>query len=278
MYLGIRWNARLGIYDFKVQGDGEFAQNRQHAYKKMCEGMVEEITTRYGDLFMIWFDGGASDPRTYGADVLPIVQKNVIDMLDRRELHFYIRMLNFKGIRQMFVDIKDWQDVDINYHRRSVASIDYFFDQKGKTYRVVVTRTLKKDDPFLDLFEEKAYHHQAIITNNREMSEKEIIEFYNKRGIPKSLTAICSMILVSNIFLMDMDTNTVYMYLMGLCVTLFEWIKQVLVKNKAMGICRSMRVKNIFFQYISVASNWISHARKNILKIYSSQAFEVLTI
>ncbi|MCH5597022.1 alpha-L-fucosidase [Niabella ginsengisoli] len=76
VYVGIRWNARLGIYDFKVQGDGAFAQNRQQAYKKMCEGMVEEITTRYGDLFMIWFDGGASDPKTYGADVLPIVEKN----------------------------------------------------------------------------------------------------------------------------------------------------------------------------------------------------------
>lgn len=76
VYLGIRWNARLGIYDFKVQGEGKFAENRQQAYKKMCEGMVEEITTRYGDLFMIWFDGGASNPKTYGADVLPIVEKN----------------------------------------------------------------------------------------------------------------------------------------------------------------------------------------------------------
>ncbi|MBO9620725.1 MAG: glycoside hydrolase family 29, partial [Niabella sp.] len=31
---------------------------------------------RYGDLFMVWFDGGASDPKTYGADLLPIVEKN----------------------------------------------------------------------------------------------------------------------------------------------------------------------------------------------------------
>jgi hypothetical protein len=40
----------------------------------MCEGMVKELCSRYGDLFMIWFDGGADDPTKYGADVLPIVQ------------------------------------------------------------------------------------------------------------------------------------------------------------------------------------------------------------
>ncbi|MGN6494338.1 MAG: alpha-L-fucosidase [Agriterribacter sp.] len=76
VYVGTRWNSHLGIYDFKVEGESQFAKNRQQAYKRMCEGMVEELTTRYGDLFMIWFDGGASDPTTYGADVLPIVEKN----------------------------------------------------------------------------------------------------------------------------------------------------------------------------------------------------------
>lgn len=37
--------------------------------------MVEELCTRYGDLYMIWFDGGADDPRGDGPDVEPIVNK-----------------------------------------------------------------------------------------------------------------------------------------------------------------------------------------------------------
>ena len=81
IYVGFRWNAFLGIHDFRVGGDSVFAENRQQAYKKMCEGMVDELTTRYGDLFLIWFDGGASDPTTYGADVLPIVKRNQPDCL-----------------------------------------------------------------------------------------------------------------------------------------------------------------------------------------------------
>lgn len=75
IYLGIRWNSYLGVHDFRIEGESSFVKNRQLAYKKMCEGMVKELCTRYGDLFMIWFDGGADDPTKYGADVLPIVEK-----------------------------------------------------------------------------------------------------------------------------------------------------------------------------------------------------------
>lgn len=75
IYLGIRWNSLLGIHNFKVAGDGEFAANRQKWYKRFCEKMVEELCTRYGDLFLIWFDGGADDPQGDGPDVESIVNK-----------------------------------------------------------------------------------------------------------------------------------------------------------------------------------------------------------
>lgn len=37
--------------------------------------MVTELCSRYGELFMIWFDGGADDPNGLGPDVEPIVSK-----------------------------------------------------------------------------------------------------------------------------------------------------------------------------------------------------------
>ena len=75
IYIGIRWNSLFGIHNFKAEGDGAFAQNRQAWYKRLCEKMVTEICTRYGDLFMIWFDGGADDPNGLGPNVEPIVAK-----------------------------------------------------------------------------------------------------------------------------------------------------------------------------------------------------------
>lgn len=76
IYVGVRWNSFLGVHDFKVDGSGEFANRRQIFYKKMCEEMVRELCTRYGKLFMIWFDGGADDPEKLGPNVLPIVQQH----------------------------------------------------------------------------------------------------------------------------------------------------------------------------------------------------------
>jgi len=75
IYIGIRWNSYFGVHDFQVNGEGPFRENRQAHYRRLCEGMVEELCSRYGDLFEIWFDGGASHPDKGAPDVLPIVKK-----------------------------------------------------------------------------------------------------------------------------------------------------------------------------------------------------------
>ncbi len=75
IYVGIRWNAFYGVHDFQVNGEGPFRDNRQQWYRRLCEGMVKEICTRYGELFEIWFDGGADHPDNRAPDVLPIVQR-----------------------------------------------------------------------------------------------------------------------------------------------------------------------------------------------------------
>ncbi len=76
IYIGIRWNSFMGIHDFVMQGDSEFAKNRQAYYNRYCEKMTTELVTRYGKFFFIWFDGGAHGPEQGGPDILPIVAKH----------------------------------------------------------------------------------------------------------------------------------------------------------------------------------------------------------
>jgi alpha-L-fucosidase len=76
VYIGTRWNAYYGVYDFKVQGDNEFADNRQQHYNQMIEKIVEEIFTNYGDWAMVWFDGGAHGPEQGGPDVLSVFEQH----------------------------------------------------------------------------------------------------------------------------------------------------------------------------------------------------------
>ena len=82
LYIGIRWNSFLGVHDFMMPKDGtKFQENRQQFYNKMCEGMTEELMSRYGDLAIVWYDGGGHGPELGGADILPVVekyQKNII--------------------------------------------------------------------------------------------------------------------------------------------------------------------------------------------------------
>ena len=73
IYLGTRWNAQLGVYDFKVT---ERSRISQDAYNRLIEREVEEICTRYGEWFEFWFDGGAHGPDQGGPNVLSLVEKH----------------------------------------------------------------------------------------------------------------------------------------------------------------------------------------------------------
>lgn len=75
IYVGIRWNSFFGVHNFQVNGEGSFRDQRQAYYNHMIEGMVRELCTNYGELFEIWFDGGADHPDNGVPDVLPIVQQ-----------------------------------------------------------------------------------------------------------------------------------------------------------------------------------------------------------
>lgn len=78
IYLGTRWNSHLQIWDFEVTDRSPMTQA---AYNHMIEAEVEEICTRYGPLFELWFDGGAHGPAQGGPDVQAVFEKHQPDAL-----------------------------------------------------------------------------------------------------------------------------------------------------------------------------------------------------
>jgi hypothetical protein len=148
----------------------------------------------------------------------------------------------------------------------------------NKEYRIVVTRHKRKDGQ-MDLLSGSPYTYQGIITNDENTAEKGVIEFYNGRGdAENSNRYMLNDFNLHHLPFPDLSTNTVYMYLMGMCATLFEWIKKVLVENQIKGIALMMRTKAVCFHYITVAATFIKHARKSILKIFSPEEYAVLQV
>ena len=205
-------------------------------------------------------------------------QREVIELAEQRCEFFYIRMMDFEDIRANCSQIKKWETVEINNDKKEVASINYQPEMCNKEYRIVVTRHKRKDGQ-MDLLSGSPYTYQGIITNDENTAEKGVIEFYNGRGdAENSNRYMLNDFNLHHLPFPDLSTNTVYMYLMGMCATLFEWIKKVLVENRIKGIALMMRTKAVCFHYITVAATFIKHARKSLLKIFSPEEYAVLQV
>ncbi len=150
-----------------------------------------------------------------------------------------------------------------------MATIQYKPFGGDQSYRAVITRTQRKDKQ-IDILSETAYDYYGIITSDKIKNEQQVIGFYNQRGdAENSNRYMLNDFNLHHLPFPDMCTNTVFMYLMAMCATLFEWIKQVLITNKARAIAITMLVKAVCFHYIMVAATYITHARKKNLKVFA---------
>lgn len=78
LYFGARWNSHLGFLDFRPS---ERATMTLPQYNALIEHEVEEICSRYGPLFELWFDGGILAHHDGGPDVVPIFERHQPDGL-----------------------------------------------------------------------------------------------------------------------------------------------------------------------------------------------------
>ena len=205
-------------------------------------------------------------------------QKEVIELVEKNSTYFYVRNIGSDSFSKHCNEIQDWETIEVNYEKREVASTLYAPFGSEKKYRIVVTRTLKKDKQ-IDALTQSAYTYYGIITNNTLLSKSEIIFFYNQRGdAENSNRFLLNDFNLNHLPFMDLDMNTVFMYLMAMCSILFEWTKIVLVNNDTKNISLKMRVKAVCFQYITVATTFIHHAREKVIKVFSNSDYKILQI
>ncbi len=207
------------------------------------------------------------DCGSFDKDVVPVVEAN--------STYFYIRAQRCASLYDMIRNTTNWETVEIEHKEYQLATIEYAPFGWDKTYRYVISRE-KKPDAQGNLFTGDDFTYRAIMTNNREMSNLEIVEFYNDRGESERLFDE-----MNNDFLWKkmpfsfLQENTVFLTMMAICRNLFHFLTDI-VSKRLDFIKPNFRLKKFIFRFMVVPSKWIKCGRQYVLKLFSSKQYHLL--
>ena len=142
-----------------------------------------------------------------------------------------------------------------------------------KEYRLVVTKAGKKGGQ-LDLFTGESCIYSAILTDDFQKSNDEVVFFYNQRGKTERVFDV-----MKNDFAWDnlpfskLEQNTVYLILMAICKNIYNYIIEKFSKTYK-HISKTFRVKKFIFRFICIPAKWIKTGRMDKLRIYGNIAFK----
>jgi hypothetical protein len=206
--------------------------------------------------------------------------KRIVKVVEKFCKKFYIRANRCEHLTNELLQNRQWEKVEINNIVYEVCSIEYqpFAYDKGEektTYRLVVSRE-KTDETQLDMLTGDAMKYRSILTNDWGSSEKEVIEYYNKRGTEEKTIDI-----LNNDFgwgkmpFSFMEENTVFLMVMMICKNIYTWLIGKFAKVFNM-LKENFRIKKFIFRFVTVPVKWITRGRQMILKIYSDKPYELL--
>jgi hypothetical protein len=200
-------------------------------------------------------------------------QKEVLELVEQKARHFYIRMRECTAYLRECAQVKDWKKVRINHCDYEVASIDYTLTGMEKAFRVVVYRVPNKNGQ-INLITQDANTYLGIITNDREMEEKDLIEFYNQRGAAETnFDVLNNDFNWSRLPFSDLCDNTVFLIMGAICKVIFQYVIETFSKTLSF-LKPSFRLKNFLFHFMIVPAKWIRTGRQWVLKLFTEKSYE----
>ena len=107
-------------------------------------------------------------------------------------------------------------------------------------------------------------------------TEKEVIEYYNKRGAEeKTIDVLNNDFGWNRMPFSFMEENTVFLMVMMICKNIYTWLIDKF-SHVYSGLKKNFRLKKFIFRFITVPVKWIKSGGQLILKIFSNRPYEVL--
>lgn len=190
--------------------------------------------------------------------------KEIVETIDAHSNLFYLRASNCESAYTEFAELDGWKTIEINYQKCEVRSVkfNWFMEEKGNRLVIQRTRIEHEQDIFGDTF---SYVYRCILTNDWEMSEKVIIEYYNQRGArERDFDALNNDFGWSHLPCSFLNENTVFLLLMAMCKNFHTAILYEIGKV-FYNIKPKHRLKKFIYRFISVPAKWVRTARTHVL-------------
>jgi len=201
--------------------------------------------------------------------------KEVIKVVESNTKRFYIRAMRCDDLSAKIKEHKEWKMEIINDKKVEVASIYYKPFKEDNEYRYVVSREPNSTGQ-TDLFSGDNYCYRAIITNDTETPDKEVIIFYNQRGgSEKIFDELNNDFGWAKIPFSFLHENTVYMMVMAMCRNFYISMLEKMSK-KIPFIQTTFRLKKFILRFVVVPFKWIKQGGQKTLKLFTDKPYYLL--
>jgi hypothetical protein len=208
----------------------------------------------------------------------------IIKAMEKNANRLFIKARMSHALEKAIANIKEWEEIKIDndvVFRGSTTFTPFIRYARGnnaktdslKEYRIVVTKQVRKDGQ-VNMFTGEAYNYSPILTNDFEMTDDEVVLFYNARGAQeREFDELKNDFGWNNMPFSKLEQNTVFLLIMAMCknlyvhiITKFSTVVKFLSPN--------FRIKKFIFRYICIPAKWICTGREKKLRIYGQVAFK----
>ncbi len=190
--------------------------------------------------------------------------KEVTDFYHEQGVKFFIRANQSETLLLKAFTDDNWKSCTINHQNFEVTSFDYEFGQY--THRIIAYRYPNKTGQ-ISAFTGDANNYLFIITNDREIDEKEAIVFYNQRGNSERLFDIqnndFNWKAMPHSFL---EENTVYLILMAFVHVVYKYLLEIF-SSVVEGLTKTSRLKRFIFRLVNIVAKFTKSGRRQIIHL-----------
>jgi len=203
-----------------------------------------------------------------------------VKAMEKTANRIFIRARMTQTLEEAISNIKEWKEIKVGEDillRGSTTFVPFVRYARGNNektnslqeYRVVITKEARKDGQ-INLFTGEAYNYSPIITNDFEMTDDEVVHFYNARGSQeKEFDELKNDFGWNKMPFSRLEQNTVFLLVMAMCKNLYA---HMIVKfsKTIKSLSPNFRVKKFIFRFICIPGKWIDSGRTKKLRLYGS--------